>query len=225
MVKIKIKKLNNQGSTFVLALLVIMLLTTLSLALASASLGNMTMKSIDRGSKKTFYTSETLLDEIRAGIGYNSVDNLAIAYEEVLTNIIDTSSGFAKVIDNTEANKQFKKKYIEKVLTSVVGTHLSFTGTETYTTSETLNEYDLKNARAAATAYIESYIKGKAYEDDMAKVTSVGHINAYLDSDKGRQWVVVIKDVSVSFKEKKNSEEYFSNITVDLEIEFPNMVV
>ena len=48
--RLKIKKLNNQGSTFILAVLVITLLTTLALALANASISNMMMKSVDRGS-------------------------------------------------------------------------------------------------------------------------------------------------------------------------------
>ena len=113
----KLKKLNNQGSTFVLALLVIMLLTTLSLALANASINNMMMKSIDRNSKKTFYTSESLLDEIRAGIGYNSMDNLAKAYETVLTQLVDTSTGISSVVDNNTANNKtyHKKMILEKI--------------------------------------------------------------------------------------------------------------
>ena len=220
------KKLNNQGSTFVLALLVIMLLTTLSLALAGASLGNMTMKSIDRGSKKTFYTSETLLDEIRAGIGYQSVDSLATAYEDVLTNVIDSSSGFGKVVDNNTANNQLKAKYIDNILKDIVGTYLSFpNSTTTYVTTETLSALELRNAQDTAKAYISSYIKGNEYENDMATVTSIGHINAYKNATNGYEWIVIVKDVSINFKAEKNGEEYFSNITVDLEIEYPNMTI
>ena len=80
MIRFKIKKLNNQGSTFVLSLLVITLLTTLALALANASLSNMMMKSMDRSAKKNFYTAESLLDEVRAGIGRDSLDCLADSY-------------------------------------------------------------------------------------------------------------------------------------------------
>ena len=127
MKKFRIKKLNNQGSTFVLALLVITLLTTLALALANATIGNMMMKSMDRGSKKTFYTAETLLDEIRVGVGYSSLDNLARAYESVLTTLIDTSTGSASVMDNNEANTSLKEKYVDNVLGTVSGG--SFTDT------------------------------------------------------------------------------------------------
>ena len=220
--KIKIKKLNNQGSTFVMALLVITLLTTLALALANASIGNMMMKSIDRGSKKTFYTAETLLDEIRAGIGYSSMDNLALAYEVVLTNLVDyNASDAATVVDNTEANTEFRKKYVDNVLNTITGGKLQF-GTVASGTADNISSESAHNAdeiKANAKAYIQNFI---AYED-MAEVKSVGHVKAYKNSTSG--YIVIIEDVAVAYKENKGAETYFSNITADLEIEFPNMVV
>ena len=220
--KFKIKKLNNQGSTFVMALLVITLLTTLALALANASIGNMMMKSIDRGSKKTFYTSETLLDEIRAGIGYSSMDNLALAYEVVLTNLVDyNATDAATVVDNTEANTQFRKRYIDNVLSTITGGKLQF-GTEASGNADNISSEFAHNAEEINTnakAYIQAFI---AYED-MAEVKSVGLVKAYKNASSG--YIVIIEDVTVAYKEEKSGETYFSNITADLEIEFPNMVV
>ena len=230
--KLKIKKLNNQGSTFVLALLVIMLLTTLALALASASIGNMTMKSIDRGSKNTFYTSESLLDEIRAGIGHNTVRNLASAYESVLTNIIDSSTGVSKVVDNNEANEQFKQKYIENVLYEITKGQLAFGSGKEYVTSQGSPKEEIINKNVKE--YVTSYILG--YDKGMAEVTSIGNVYAYknptddeyisyLGYESKTTWSVIVKDVAVSYKEKKNGETYFSNVTIDLEIEYPDMMV
>lgn len=222
--KIKFKKLNNQGSTFVLSLLVITLLTTLALALANASLGNMMMKSVDRNSKDAFYTSETLLDEIRAGIGHESVRNLGEAYEYVLTNIVDSSSGFPKVLSNSDANLNLKSKYIEYVLSDITGGLLAFANAdvkEVSSLTDAINPSDIHNR---VIDYINSeYIQG--YVDGMAEVTSIGHVEAYKDSARAYQWIVIVKDVAVSYKERKSGEVYFSNITVDLEIEYPNMVV
>lgn len=224
MQKYKVKKLNNQGSTFVLALLVITLLTTLALALANATLGNMMMKSIDRGAKKTFYTAETLLDEIRVGVGYSSLDNLARAYETVLTTLIDTSTGSSSVLDNTEANKKLKETYVENVLKTVSGGLVTF-GSDAYISTESLATVDLERVKTAATNYIQGYISGNGYSEDMAKVSSVGHIKAYKDANTGYKWTVILEDVAVAFKENKSGDTYFSNITADLEIEYPNMTV
>ena len=224
--KFKIKKLNNQGSTFVLSLLVIMLLTTLAFALASASLTNMMMKSVDRGSKKTFYTSETLVDEIRAGIGHDSVSNLAKAYETVLTNIVQlNTSGFGAVMDNDKANDEFKRTYIDNVLYAIAGNTMRFSGDKEFLNSS-VDATDESALKANVINYISGYIQGKQYDIDIAKITSVGDVKAYKNpKDLGYKWIVIIEDVAVTYKEKKAGEIYFSNITVDLEIGYPNMKV
>ena len=122
----KIKKLNNQGSTFVLSLLVITLLTTLAFALANASLGNMMMKGIDRNAKTNFYTAESLLDEVRAGIGKDSLSNLSLAYESVLTSLIDNSADGTDVKDNATANDEMRALFIENVLKQITNERLNF---------------------------------------------------------------------------------------------------
>lgn len=231
MAKLKFKKLNNQGSTFVLALLVITLLTTLALALANASIGNMMMKSIDRGSKKTFYTSETLMDEIRASVGYDSIRILADSYETVLAKIIKTPTGIAEVMNNDEANTLLKENYIDNVLNKITGGTLAFVGDNQYATSQGASNE--KAVYEQVKKYIAGYIKG--YDKGMAEVTDVGYVYAYKapkDAEygsylgyKGCQWMVVVSDVSISYKENKSGETYFSNITTDFEIEYPNMVV
>lgn len=223
--KIKLKKLNNQGSTFIMALLVITLLTTLALALANASLGNMMMKSIDRGSKNTFYTSESLLDEIRAGIGQDSVRKLGTAYESVLTEIVDNATGSLEVIDNNQANELLKERYIKNILDNVTGGYLNFENdTDDYVNSDTvLSSVEKTNMYTALNNYIAGYIQG--YATNMATITSIGAVEAYRDFGTNHEWAVIVKDVAVSYKESNGSETYFSNITVDLEIEYPNMIV
>ena len=216
----KIKKLNNQGSTFVLSLLVITLLTTLALALANASISNMMMKSMDRSAKKNFYTAESLLDEVRAGIGRDSVDCLAESYEKVLTTIVNNSSGTAVVKDNEGANKELKEAFMESVLKKITDNQMSF-GDGTYVEANESNAFAIDNT----ITYIQSHIIGTKYNNGMGKVNSIGKIKAYKDSNQGYQWIIIIEDVAFSYKEEKAGEIQFSNITVDLEIEYPNMVV
>lgn len=213
-----LKKLNNQGSTFVLALIIITLVTTLALAIMAASISNMAMKGVDRNSKNTFYTAESVLDEIRAGVGLNTMNSLGKAYESVLTNIVRTnSSGYSYIVDNDSANEEFKCAFIDYVVSDITGGLLEFQGSETEIMSNDLQ------AREQVKTYLEGFIKG--YEDDMASITSIGNIQAYKNSDTGLTYVVIIEDVSVSYKEQKSGETYFASVTADLEIEFPNMTV
>ena len=60
----------------------------------------------------------------------------------------------------------------------------------------------------------------------MKEVTSIGHIKAYKNPGSGGyKWIVIIEDVAFSYKEEKGGEIQFSNITTDIEIEYPNMNV
>lgn len=222
MIKFKIKKLNNQGSTFVLSLLVITLLTTLALALANASIGNMMMKSVDRGAKKNFYTAESLLDEVRAGVGRDSLDKLAGAYEKVLTNLVKfQTSDKMSVKDNASANAELKEVFIDNVISAI--TQDSLLSSPFGSEQECVINDD--ETKTKVIAYLKEHIKGNQYVSDMGKVTSVGDIRAYKDSDQGYKWIVIIEDVAFTYKEKKSGEIQFSNITADIEIEYPNMTV
>ena len=117
MKKIKIPKLNNQGSTFVMALIIITLITTLAVAILAASANNIAMIGVDRNSKATFYTAESVLDEIRAGVGLDSMNQLGVAYESVLKSIIkEDAAGYSYIVDNDQANEEFKNIFIESML-------------------------------------------------------------------------------------------------------------
>lgn len=216
MIKGTVKKLNNQGSTFILALIIITFITTLALAVMSASISNMAMKSVERNSTTTFYTAESVLDEVRAGVGLDSINRLGDSYEYVLTNIIrQDDMGYSYIVDNDSAMLTFKDTYIEKMLHKVTGGTVSFaTGAQ-----EVVSLDPAINGKVVE--YLNSYIKG--YGTGMAKVKSVGGVKAYKDSGMGIKHMLIIQDVIIAYKEKRAGETYFSNVTSNLEIGFPNM--
>ena len=218
MKKIVFKKLNNKGSTFVLAIIIITLVTTLAVAVLTASLHNVAMKAVDRNSKDTFYTSETVLDEIRAGVGLDTMSSLAEAYESVLKNIIkQDASGYSYIKDNDTANEEFKEAFIDNILNKVSGGTAGFAGD-----SQEFISTD-PNVRDTAKTYLKGYISG--YDEGMADISSVGNIRAYKDSETGYKYILILEDVVVKYKEEKSGEIYFADVTADLEIEFPNMTV
>lgn len=215
--KAKIPKLNNQGSTFVMAIIIITLVTTLAVAIMAASAHNIAMKNVDRNAKATFYTAETVMDEIRAGVGLDSMNQLGRAYEEILTNIVrEDLNGYSYIVDNETANEDFKSIFVERMLDIITAGMVEFGGNDM-----------VINADPAAMEYIIEYLQGfiKGYDEGMAKVTSVGGIEGYKASDTGITYYIIIRDMSVAYKEQKGGETYFSNVTADLEVSFPNMTV
>lgn len=216
--KLKITKLNNQGSTFVMALIIITLLTTLAVAILAAAATNIAMKGVDRNSKATFYTAESVMDEIRAGVGLDSMNQLGVAYETVLKGIIkEDVLGYSYIVDNDTANKQFKAIFVENMLNRISNGQMEFiSGKEEFLSIDV-------NKKEYVKQYLQGFIKG--YDEGMASITSIGDVEAYKDSTSGLTYMLIIRDVAVSYKEQKAGETYFSNVTADLELSFPNMTV
>ncbi len=218
--KARLRKLNNQGSTFVMAIIVITLVTMLAVAILAASTHNIAMKNVDRNSKVTFYTAETVVDEVRAGTGLDGMTFLGQAYEAVITTLVkEDVLGFEYIVDNNEANKRFKTIFIESMLQKITDNSLAFeSGKEYFISSDSV-------ARQHVKTYLQKNIKG--YDAGMASILSVGNIEAYKDSGDvaGRSYMIIIRDVAIRYKQEKGGETYFSNVTTDIEIQFPNMVV
>lgn len=215
MKKIKLKKLNNQGSTFVLAIIVITLVTLLAVSILGASRYNIAMKNVDRNSKVTFYTAETIVDEVCAGTGVDSMTFLAKAYENVITTLVSTEDGTSDMMSNDDANKKFKTIFIESMLQRISG--------KTFPTDKNMYIISDINDRDVAINYLENFIKG--HSEGLAYILSIGNIEAYKEETNGRAYMIIVRDVAIQYKEEKNGETFFSNITTDLEIHFPNMTV
>ncbi|NLO08600.1 MAG: hypothetical protein GX129_01865, partial [Clostridiales bacterium] len=61
----KIRKLNNQGSTLLTVIIIIAFIGILGSMMLSVTMTNLQMKMIERKSKENFYTCESTLDEMR----------------------------------------------------------------------------------------------------------------------------------------------------------------
>lgn len=74
----------NRGSALILILITMFLIATLGLAILSVSMMNLEMKSVDSKAKENFYSAETALDEIEAGLEELITTQIKEAYTEVL---------------------------------------------------------------------------------------------------------------------------------------------
>ena len=90
--KLKRKKLNNEGSTIVLVILALAFVGMLIAMLVYMVYYNYLMKSTDRAAKDNFYTAETALNEIHAGIARDVSDALQESYSTVMKEHYEDSS-------------------------------------------------------------------------------------------------------------------------------------
>lgn len=211
------KRLNNKGNTMVMALVAIAFVALLVVAVLSASLVNINLKRMNSRSKNTFYTAESVLDEIRAGVGHDAVTSMSTAYEKVLTTMVRQGESYKYVINNDQANKEFKEIFIEDMLKKVSNDALSFENNNIVSTDDSAVLGD-------AVSYLDDFIEGYDDTGKTAKVKSISKITA-VKEEGGLRYTIVLQDVVIDYKEDKADEDYFSNITVDLDITFPNLTV
>ncbi len=219
----KNKKLNNNGSTLVMTILTIAFISLLASVILAASVGNVIMKKIDYNSKDAFYTAESVVDEIKVGVGKDSMEAMAGAYENVLANLIVTDGTLDYMMENAEANDRLKQLFMQNMTTKLTNGNVNFQDISDRlddNTSTTLTY--VKN-------YLENFInKIEADEDGnqnkYAVIKSIESVT-FIKSYNGIENQIIVNNVVVDYKTKKATETYFANLTVDINIAYPDMVV
>ena len=103
----RVRRSNNKGSTFVLVIIITAILMILGITLLTMSSMNMNMKRVDSNSKKTFYFTESGMDQIEARITKQVLDSMNIAKTTVLGREI--------IIDPTDTEDMLKTKVINEI--------------------------------------------------------------------------------------------------------------
>lgn len=111
------KKIKNQGNTFIMVVVTLSFLAILTAAILVAIALCYRLKIMDINSRDNFYYLEQAMDEIYAGVGKDSMDNLNDAYTSTLEVIVyyDTDSKSYVTMDNDAANKLMKTTYMRKL--------------------------------------------------------------------------------------------------------------
>jgi hypothetical protein len=220
----KRNKINNNGSTMVMAIIAIAFVAMLATMILAASFANIAMKRMENRSKDTFYTAETVLDEVRVGLGYKSVDSLKTSYEYVMSHLVDRTGGFSYIINNDDANKKLRNMFIEDMLKKVTGNKMSFGLGDDYKLVENSTSPVIEAVCAYLNDNIDGYYESNGEMVRSATVRQIGKVIAIRQSDIFGN-TIILKDVVIDYREDKAEENYFSTITVDLDITFPDLEV
>ena len=205
----------------VMAIIARAFVAMLATMILAASFANINMKRMENRSKDTFYTAETVLDEVRVGLGHESIESLRNSYEYVMTHLVENNAGYSYVINNEDANKKLRTMFIEDMLKQITNGMMVFPDTG-------LIENNTDAVRQAACEFLNKNLDGY-YETSAglvrsATVKSVGKITALRESDIFGN-TIVLTDVEIEYKEDKAEENYFAKVTVDLNVTFPDIEV
>lgn len=201
-------KTNNSGSTLILALIAMAFVVILGSVIISTALTSYKMKIVDNKSKKTFYSAEKAIDEIYVGLGVKSMSSISQSYESIVTSLItNDASGNQLVVDDAMANENLKIAFIKDMVSSLTNDTFSFGASDTLIS--TLDATILEEVRLELSKYIS--------EPTLSKINSLSQMQADLSLKK-----IILYDVSVSYK---NADGFFADVTIDVEITYPNMSI
>jgi len=212
------KKSNNQGSTLIMVLIIVSFIAILGTVCTVTAMVNLKMKTVDRESKKTFYTDEQAIDEIYNGLGKLSMEKLNVAYQEEMASIIVKNTELTDQnikISNKRANNELRIKFTNYMVNEMIQNNSDIWKSDV--DGQTFNDYK--------TALID---KLKTFLEDPTKATvkSVGKI--YVEHDPNPKYTgvavykIIFEDCVVEYI---NANGYFSDVTFDGAVALPDVEI
>lgn len=194
------RKLNNNGSSIVFVIVVMALMGVLVTTICYMCVANFYMKANDRQSKNNFYSAETVLEEIKAGIQAEASAAVDTAYMDVIQSY-EKYSG-----DSSARTDAFKSRYVKSIR----------------------NSYQSGNDQHYNLDKLKSYVKSVSVVNEAAGESFNGFVGAEITIDGGvdknemvaYNSAVVLRNIKVRYRDVKG---YVSIIKTDLRVEIPNV--
>ncbi len=186
---------NNDGATLIMAIVAIAFIGVLAGVIISATGAAYRMRIMNENSKKSFYSAESVVEEIYAGVGRACYESLSDAYVSTAGSMYmyDISKGTTYKIKNDALNAAMRSQYI-------VGMQEKILGTE-------------GEAADNAAAFLTSYINNQSN----ARIVNIGSVSS---TDEG----VFFDDVLIEYRSSGKSQ-YFSTVQIDLNVEYPDIYI
>lgn len=113
-------KLNNRGSSIVMVVVALGFIGIIVGALLSAAGYAYRLKLQQKNAQDNFYYVEQAMQEIYAGVGTHTIEEMKSAYTYTLENMVrfDTKLGTYVTISDEEANQMFKSQFMMRIKNS-----------------------------------------------------------------------------------------------------------
>lgn len=217
-------KLNNHGSTLALAVATIAFVALLAATVISAASVNLALKRAQVYSDRAFYTAETAVDEVYTGLGVKSLNMLNSVFADVSSNLLETdlTTGMQFMVDNKTANLSMRQSFIQNMYKDLTGHKWSETNGE----SLVLHPTEKTSAIASAMTYLGDCIQNvsaanTAQKTKQISIQSIEDIQGKIDTPN-KKYYILLSDVTISYLQ---DNDYFAEITTDIQIEYPNMEI
>lgn len=202
---------DERGSSLVLTIIAMTFISLLAVAVISMTVTNIRLKIAQKGSQKNFYNTDSIMDEVRAGVEDLAAQAAVEAYKSAFTSFNASLTGTSVDLEDI-----YKKKFLEEMIKSISGDQSHYGDATLYYKDEVLKNYLILNTDTnAAERYLPHKGTGDYPSGQLISGKSYGYMN--LEND-----TLLLKDVRVTMTEG-GSKKYKTTVTSDIRVTVPPM--
>lgn len=208
---------DERGSSLVLTIIAMTFISLLAVAVISMTVTNIRLKIAQKGSQKNFYNTDTIMDEVRAGVEDLAAKAAIEAYKEAFESYNASLTG-----SSGKLSDKYEKKFLEEMIKSLSGGKSAYGDVSLFYKDEVLQAYLMFHQDPSSTAapgdpaHPDRYVLHNG--SDAPGVLDAGKSYGYMElQDK----TLLLKDVVVTMKE--GSKEYKTTLTSDIRVTIPPM--
>ncbi|HHV12645.1 MAG TPA: hypothetical protein GXX75_20425 [Clostridiales bacterium] len=195
---------DNSGSTLLLVIVAMCFIAILGSLLLSLTMTNIQMKQMDYQAKENFYETETVMNELNAGLEELSSRCMYQAYNYIMLH-------YSEILQDTDTSikAEFDSRYINYLVSELCGSGVTYDPLDA-----TLYYYRLDVLKGFL-------VSVPAAQRDNVILATDNELKINLDiTDPDKVNSVVLQKVKVSFG---NSQGFETRITTDIRLEAPNL--
>lgn len=216
-----LKKKSNSGSSLMFVIIAVAFVGILGSIIIQATAINVEMKLIDKKLKNSFYTTETVMDQLNILLEDYSLEAMQTAYADVISRY-----GAISTSTNTTIRNEFALSYLKALGTKLSGSLNDFSlvadaSGSKYTALGHYSEDELKEALKQPP--FEADKNGK-FPGDFFEITGTNGIEVTLDlKDISSERSLILRGVKVLYVEGQNEQGTATWIDTDIKIRVPNL--
>lgn len=199
---------DERGSSLVLTIIAIAFISLLAVAVIAMTVTNIRLKIAQKGSQKNFYTTDSIMDEVRAGVEDMAASASVKAYMEAFSSYGASVSGATGTLTD-----KYNKKFLETMITTLSGGKSSYGDASLYYKDEVLQGYLIANG-----ANPDRYLPHDGNGENPSGVAFSGKNYGYLEMQNE---TLLLKDVRITMTESGKS--YKTTLTSDIRVTIPAM--
>lgn len=192
---------DERGSSLALTIIAMAFISLLAVAVISMTVTNIRLKIAQKSSQKNFYNTDSIMDEVRAGVEDLAAQAAVDAYMEAFKSYSASLSG-----SSVNLQDKYKKKFLEQMIILLSDNQTHYGDTQLLYKDEVLKNYLIVRAGASADRYIPHTVV----------IDSKSYGILELEDD-----TLLLKDVKVTMTE--GSKNYKTTLTSDIRVTVPPM--